>query len=135
MIYDIVALNEKLVSELKEIAKELNIPKYDKLLRQDLIYKILDHQAINPSPEILEKEKKEQKKEFRQRKKIIKPMTDQTIAATSNSTSRNPKAILEKFDQCPFLSYVTSLDLKMNHLIEYKNKNLKILTCQLYFDS
>ena len=34
MIYDIVALNEKLVSELKDIAKDLNIPKFDKLLRQ-----------------------------------------------------------------------------------------------------
>ncbi len=99
MIYDIVALNEKVVSELKEIAKELNIPKYDKLLRQDLIYKILDHQAINPSPEILEKEKKEQKKEFRQRTKIIKPVLEQQKAATSNAhpTSRHPaKEILEK---------------------------------------
>ena len=99
MIYDIVALNEKVVSELKDIAKDLNIPKFDKLLRQDLIYKILDHQAINPSPEILEKEKKEEKKEFRQRKKIIKPIKEQQRAATSNATptSKHPaKEILEK---------------------------------------
>src|SRR4051812_9079175 len=47
-MYDIVELNNKLVSELKDIAKELNIPKYEALKNQELIYKILDHQALNP---------------------------------------------------------------------------------------
>ena len=36
-MYDIIELNEKLVSELKEIAKGLNISKYEKLKKQDLI--------------------------------------------------------------------------------------------------
>ncbi|RLD34407.1 MAG: transcription termination factor Rho, partial [Bacteroidetes bacterium] len=58
-MYDIIELSGKLVSELKDIAKELNIPKYEKLLKQDLIYKILDQQALNPSQEILKKEKAE----------------------------------------------------------------------------
>jgi transcription termination factor Rho len=49
-MYDIIELNNKLVGELKEIAKNLNIPKYEALKKQELIYKILDHQAINPSP-------------------------------------------------------------------------------------
>ena len=56
-MYDIISLNSKLVSELKDIAKELNIPKHEKLLKQDLIYKILDHQALNPSKDILSKER------------------------------------------------------------------------------
>ncbi|MCK6650442.1 MAG: transcription termination factor Rho [Bacteroidia bacterium] len=47
-MYDIIELNNKLVGELKEIAKNLNIPKYETLKKQELIYKILDHQAINP---------------------------------------------------------------------------------------
>jgi len=47
-MYDIIELNNKLVGELKEIAKNLHIPKYEALKKQDLIYKILDHQAINP---------------------------------------------------------------------------------------
>ena len=47
-MYDIIELNGKLVSELKEIAFKLNIPKADKLKKQDLIYKILDYQALNP---------------------------------------------------------------------------------------
>lgn len=45
-MYDILELNNKLVGELKEIARELNIEKYDTLRKQDLIYKILDQQAI-----------------------------------------------------------------------------------------
>jgi transcription termination factor Rho len=48
-MYDIVELNNKLVGELREIAKELEIPKIEKLLKQDLIYKILDQQALNLS--------------------------------------------------------------------------------------
>ncbi|MEN8225852.1 MAG: transcription termination factor Rho [Bacteroidota bacterium] len=68
-MYDIIELNGKLVSDLKEIAKELNIPKYEKLLKQDLIYKILDHQALNPTTEILKKEKQESKGRGRGRKR------------------------------------------------------------------
>ena len=51
-MYDIIELNSKLVGELKEIAKTLNLPKYEALKKQELIYKILDHQAINPPPVI-----------------------------------------------------------------------------------
>lgn len=47
-MYDIIELNSKKVAELREIAKELNIKKSDKLKKQDLIYKILDEQAVNP---------------------------------------------------------------------------------------
>ncbi len=50
-MYDIIELNEKLVSELKEIAKDLNIGKYEKLKKQDLIYQILDTQALMPTKE------------------------------------------------------------------------------------
>ncbi len=47
-MYDIIELNDKLLPELKEIARKLNIPKYEKLHKQELIYKILDQQALNP---------------------------------------------------------------------------------------
>jgi len=70
-MYDIIELNSKVVSELKEIAKALNIPKYEKFLKQDLIYKILDHQALNPTPEILEKEKNEFKSNPRGKRQRI----------------------------------------------------------------
>ncbi|MBE0673441.1 MAG: transcription termination factor Rho [Bacteroidales bacterium] len=46
-MYDILELSKKLVPELRDIAKELKINKSDTLKKQDLIYKILDQQAID----------------------------------------------------------------------------------------
>jgi len=45
-MYDIIELNQKLVTDLREIAKELQIKKTEKLKKQELVYKILDTQAI-----------------------------------------------------------------------------------------
>ncbi|MCK9204487.1 MAG: transcription termination factor Rho [Bacteroidales bacterium] len=66
-MYDIISLDGKELSEIREIARQFNIPKVDKFEKQDLIYKILDYQALNPTAEILDQEKKEQKKPFRGR--------------------------------------------------------------------
>ena len=70
-MYDIIELNNKLATELKEIAKELNIIKYETLKKQDLIYKILDQQALNLTTEDLQKEKKERSHIFRPKKKVV----------------------------------------------------------------
>lgn len=45
-MYDILQLNDFLVPELLDIAETLNIPNAKKLSKQNLIYKILDKQAI-----------------------------------------------------------------------------------------
>src|SRR4026209_1870897 len=45
-MYDILQLNDMLVPELLDIAEELKIPNAKKLSKQDLVYKILDGQAI-----------------------------------------------------------------------------------------
>jgi transcription termination factor Rho len=45
-MYDILQLNEMLVPELKDVAEKLNLKSYKSLSKQDLIYKILDHQAV-----------------------------------------------------------------------------------------
>ncbi len=45
-MYDILQLNEMLVPELKDIAEKLSLKSYKRLSKQDLIYKILDHQAV-----------------------------------------------------------------------------------------
>ena len=47
-MYDILELNQKTVIELKEIAKELDINKANKLKKEELVYQILDQQAIQP---------------------------------------------------------------------------------------
>ena len=45
-MYNIIQLNDKDLSELQVIAKELGIKKTDSLKKEDLVYKILDEQAI-----------------------------------------------------------------------------------------
>ncbi len=45
-MYDILQLNEMLVSELREIAQRLGIKGYQKMTKQEIIYRILDEQAL-----------------------------------------------------------------------------------------
>ncbi len=48
-MHDTLELNNKLLTELRDIAKELNIKKVESFKKQDLIYQILDQQAIQAS--------------------------------------------------------------------------------------
>ena len=45
-MYNIIQLNDKNLSELQVIAKELGIKKADSFKKEELVYKILDEQAI-----------------------------------------------------------------------------------------
>lgn len=47
-MYDILELNEKLLSDLRQIAKDLNIKRVESYKKKELIYKILDQQAMLP---------------------------------------------------------------------------------------
>ena len=47
-MYDILELNAKLVGELREIASKMGISKTESLKKQDLVYRILDEQALKP---------------------------------------------------------------------------------------
>jgi transcription termination factor Rho len=47
-MFEISQLKEKKLTELQEIAKELNVPKFSSLKKIDLVYQILDLQAANP---------------------------------------------------------------------------------------
>jgi len=48
-MYDILQLNDMLVPELHDLAEQLSIPDAKHLNKQDLIYKILDKQALSPN--------------------------------------------------------------------------------------
>ena len=48
-MFDIHTLNKKLLPELREVAKDLGVPKYQKLKKQELVYEILDVQATQES--------------------------------------------------------------------------------------
>ncbi|UII33424.1 transcription termination factor Rho [Fulvivirga ulvae] len=62
-MYTIEELNVRLLSELKEIAEELGLKNYKKLSKQELIYKILDQQAVTPENQLPKKKAPEAKPE------------------------------------------------------------------------
>ncbi len=64
-MYDILELSKKLLPELRDIARELNIKRTESLKKQDLIYKILDQQAIEAT-ETRKKSKPEESSVTRQ---------------------------------------------------------------------
>ncbi len=81
-MYDILQLNDMLVPELLDIAEQLKIPNAKKLAKQDLVYKILDSQALAGSKGA------KPSSDDGKRKRIIK-------ATTSNSTE---EAVVEDDD-------------------------------------
>jgi transcription termination factor Rho len=72
-MYTIQDLNVRLLSELKEIAEEIGLENYKKLPKKELIYKILDYQAVNPS---VEKKPTESAKESAKEKETPKSKKD-----------------------------------------------------------
>jgi len=71
-MYDILQLNEMLVPELKDIADQMRLKNYKKLNKQELIYKILDTQAITDTPkkkEVVEEVATKTKRKTATRKK------------------------------------------------------------------
>jgi transcription termination factor Rho len=52
MQYDIIELNGLLLTELKDLAKQMEIEDYKGLKKQDLIYKILDQQTVIPEDKL-----------------------------------------------------------------------------------
>jgi transcription termination factor Rho len=69
-MYDILQLNDMLVPELLDIAEQLKIPNAKKLSKQDLVYKILDGQAVKAS-----EKKPGDTDDKHKRKRIIKTST------------------------------------------------------------
>ncbi len=49
-MYDILQLNDMLVNDLRDIAEKLDLKGFKRLTKQELIYKILDQQAISAVP-------------------------------------------------------------------------------------
>ncbi len=62
-MYTIEELKVRLLSELKELAEALGVKNYKKLSKQDLIYKILDQQAVTPESELPKKKGEEEAQE------------------------------------------------------------------------
>ena len=87
-MYDILQLNDMLVPELLDIADQLKIPNAKKLAKQELVYKILDSQAIAGA-------KGAKPSEDGKRKRIIKTSTS-TGSEEAVVESGDEKTIIKK---------------------------------------
>jgi transcription termination factor Rho len=83
-MYDISQLNDMLVPELLDIADQLSIPHAQKTDKQELIYKILDRQAV------VESEAKAPAQEKGRRKRIVKANTANTSEEAEVMTETLP---------------------------------------------
>jgi transcription termination factor Rho len=79
--YNIIELNEKQLSELQVIADELGIKKSKTLDKKDLVYKILDEQAVALAGLQMEKEKEARKMDKKKRGRKPKNTTAAVSAA------------------------------------------------------
>jgi transcription termination factor Rho len=88
-MYDILQLNDMLVPELHDIAEQLAIPSYKKLEKQDLVFKILDKQAVEGTDA--------GKDEKPKRKRIVKTATDKAADDTKEkATAAKPEVKASK---------------------------------------
>lgn len=87
-MYNILELNEKTLSELKKIAKDLGLKKVDSLEQQALVYKILDQQAINSASQTNPSTSDENKKQ-RTRVPVKKPGEQKVYSATGSDAKQH----------------------------------------------
>lgn len=97
-MYDILELNKKLLPELKDIAKSMNIKRTESLRKQELIYRILDQQAIDASES---ESKKSKSKDFDKKKRQDRPerQPQREPEAKNVKPDEASKPTLEKRDQ------------------------------------
>ena len=88
-MYDILQLNDMFVPELLDIAEQLKIPNAKKLSKQDLVYKILDSQAIADS-------KGAKPSDDGKRKRIVKTTTSISSEEAVVESGDEEKSIIKK---------------------------------------
>ena len=93
-MYNIIQLNDKSLSELQNIAQELGIKKTESLKKEELVYKILDEQAIVGATKKVaaEKQKEERRNERQKRSRVTvkKDNVDKVFSADTNGELSKP---------------------------------------------
>jgi transcription termination factor Rho len=91
-MYDILELNKKLLPELRQIAKELKIKRVESFKKQELIYKILDEQAIQStqSKKTVKKERSSEKTGAK-RPRIRKNQQSAEAQSSNNEDAQAPE--------------------------------------------
>ena len=117
-MYDILQLNDMLVPELLDIAEQLKIPNSKKLDKQELVYKILDKQALTPS-------EKTDGADGGKRKRIVKTTTanssEEAFVESGDSAPRvkkpEPKKDLKRKEEKPIVKKLRKKEDEVEHEI------------------
>lgn len=99
-MYNIIELNDKSLPELQDVAKELGIKKSESFSKEELVYKILDEQAIVGASKKIAKEKaKEEVRDNKAKKRErinVKKEGDKVYTANKNKAEKLDNKAPEK---------------------------------------
>ena len=126
-MYNIIQLNDKDLSELQVIAKELGIKKTDSLKKEDLVYKILDEQAIAGATKKVaaDKLKEERKEEQKKKRSRVAPAKkdNKVVSATKEGEAEKAKEAAPAKPQQPSKKEVSANKEKETPAVEVKAEN------------
>ena len=86
-MYNIIQLNDKSLSELRDIAKEMGISRISSIKKDELVYKILDEQAIAGASKKTDNAKRVASRSHK-RTRIVKKDADKVYTATQNKAQK-----------------------------------------------
>lgn len=92
-MYNIIQLNDKNLSELQTIAQELGIKKPESLKKEELVYKILDEQAIAGATKRVaaEKAKEERKDDKKKRSRVTTKKEEKVFSTEKKNEPTKPE--------------------------------------------
>lgn len=126
-MYNIIQLNDKDLSELQVIAKELGIKKTDSLKKEDLVYKILDEQAIAGATKKVaaDKLKEERKEEQKKKRSRVAPAKkdNKVVSATKEGEAEKAKEVAPAKPQQPSKKEESANKEKETPAVEVKAEN------------
>ena len=126
-MYNIIQLNDKDLSELQVIAKELGIKKTDSLKKEDLVYKILDEQAIAGTTKKVaaDKLKEERKEEQKKKRSRVAPAKkdNKVVSATKEGEAEKAKEAAPAKPQQPSKKEESANKEKETPAVEVKAEN------------
>ncbi|PWJ40864.1 transcription termination factor Rho [Sediminitomix flava] len=96
-MYTIEELEIRLLSELKDIAKDLGVKNYSNTTKKELIYKILDQQAILPESKLPKKEDSSKAEKSPKAEKAPKPKkAEKSEKKTKNDKADAPRTLISR---------------------------------------
>ncbi len=99
MNFDFNQLNNMIVPELQDLAKKMNITLAENIEKQDIIYKIIDMQAISTNNETMienQEEKKEVKKVVKKKVAKKEPKKEEPVVLVEDINTEAKEEIIEK---------------------------------------